>query len=208
MAEEETSLYLIVIVALVAVLGLGLSVASFATHQSMGGMLGGTGSSMMGGAGATTPASTQPGAFEWSVLILSAVFLAAALFLVVRMRATRSPAPTGSPDPSAPAPMVPLTPPSIVPAAPANEPQVTAAPPAPSVAEPTLVKLLDGDERRMYLELRDHGGQMYQRDLVALRIFSKAKVTRVLDKLESKGLVVREAHGMTNRVRLVHLPAR
>jgi len=76
------------------------------------------------------------------------------------------------------------------------------------VAEPTLVKLLDDDERRMYLELRDHGGQMFQRDLVALGVFSKAKVTRVLDKLEAKGLVVREAHGMTNRVRLVNLPAK
>ena len=68
------------------------------------------------------------------------------------------------------------------------------------------MRLLDEDERRMYLELRDHGGQMFQRDLVALRIFSKAKVTRVLDKLEAKGLVVREAHGMTNRVRLVPQP--
>jgi len=55
----------------------------------------------------------------------------------------------------------------------------------------------------MYLELREHGGSMLQRDIVGLGIFSKAKVTRVLDKLEAKGLVRREAHGMTNRVRLV-----
>ena len=55
----------------------------------------------------------------------------------------------------------------------------------------------------MYLELREHGGEMYQRDLVGLGTFSKAKVTRVLDRLEAKGLVVRERHGMTNRVRIV-----
>ena len=60
----------------------------------------------------------------------------------------------------------------------------------------------------MYLELRDHGGEMLQRDLVALGMFSKAKVTRVLDKLEAKGLVVREAHGMTNRVRLTGASAK
>ena len=34
-------------------------------------------------------------------------------------------------------------------------------------------------------------------------MFSKAKVTRVLDRLEAKGLVVRERSGMTNRVRIV-----
>ena len=67
----------------------------------------------------------------------------------------------------------------------------------------TLVKLLDEDERRMYLEIRERGGELLQRDLVALGTFSKSKVTRVLDKLERKGLVVRERHGMTNRVRLV-----
>ena len=66
------------------------------------------------------------------------------------------------------------------------------------------MRLLDEDERRMYLEVRDHGGEMLQRDLVALGTFSKAKVTRVLDRLERKGLVVRERHGMTNRVRIVN----
>ncbi|MGQ0796994.1 MAG: helix-turn-helix transcriptional regulator [Methanobacteriota archaeon] len=65
------------------------------------------------------------------------------------------------------------------------------------------MKLLGEDERRMYLEIRDRGGAVLQRDLVSMGTFSKAKVTRVLDKLERRGLVVRERHGMTNRVRLV-----
>jgi uncharacterized membrane protein len=65
------------------------------------------------------------------------------------------------------------------------------------------MKLLNRDERQMYLEIRNRGGTVLQRDLVALGLWSKAKVTRVLDKLEAKGIVVREAHGMTNRVRIL-----
>ncbi len=38
--------------------------------------------------------------------------------------------------------------------------------------------------------------------LVASGEFSKSKVTRLLDRLESRGLIVRERSGMTNRVRL------
>ena len=204
MAEDDTTLYLLVIVALVAVIGLALSVASFATQQSMGGVMGGGGGMM----GSGSPAGTSgPGAFEWTVLLLSAAFFGLAVIFLLRRRAPESATPV-------------LTPPAATPtAAPRKEVARVAGPAAvepspasprsaPSIAEPTLVKLLDEDERRMYLELRDHGGQMYQRDLVALGTFSKAKVTRVLDKLEAKGLVVREAHGMTNLVRLVSQPAK
>ncbi len=205
MAEDETTFYLLIVVALVAVLGVGLAAASFATQQSMGGMVGIGGNGMMGSGGTTGTAG--PGTFEWAVLLVSAAFFLLAVILLLRGRmpspATPVPAPTRSLDRATPntepAPM----PPSAV--------GVTSPPSPPSpatIAEPTLVKLLDEDERRMYLELRDHGGQMFQRDLVALGIFSKAKVTRVLDKLEAKGLVVREAHGMTNRVRLVSQPTK
>ncbi len=74
--------------------------------------------------------------------------------------------------------------------------------------ELTLVKLLDEDERRLYTFIREHGGEMLQKDIVASRAFSKAKVTRLLDRLERKDLVVRERHGMTNKVRLVTMPPR
>ena len=203
MGEDETTLYLLVIVVIVAVLGLGLAVASFATDESMSRMMGGGGGGMMGGPAAN--ATSTPGGLEWGILVVSAAFLVLAIILIFRGRR-----PQGRRDevlpPSAGAPFVPES-------LRAPEPgDANRAPPAPLptsvVAEPTLVKLLDDDERRMYLELRDHGGQMFQRDIVALGTFSKAKVTRVLDKLEAKGLVVREAHGMTNRVRLVNLPAK
>ncbi len=202
MGEETSTLYILAAVCIVAVLGLGLSVASLVTNESVPGMMGG-GSGMMGTGGGTTGPS-HPGVLEWSILLLSIAFFAIAVVLLVRgrgPRATASPpppmgvgfAPTGSAAP----------PPAVVPGT--ADPAL--AVPAP-VPEPTLVKLLDQDERRMYLEIRDHGGAMLQRDLVASRMFSKAKVTRVLDKLEAKGLVVREAHGMTNQVRLTNLPAR
>jgi uncharacterized membrane protein len=70
-------------------------------------------------------------------------------------------------------------------------------------AEAVIVRTLSEDERRLYLQVRHAGGEVLQRDLVALRMFSKPKVTRLLDKLERKGLVIRERQGATNRVRLV-----
>lgn len=64
------------------------------------------------------------------------------------------------------------------------------------------IRLLSGDERKMFRRIVDEGGEVLQKDLVAVGIFSKAKVTRLLDKLEGKGLVVRERYGATNRVRV------
>ncbi len=211
MADEETSLYLILVVAIVSIVGLALAVSSFATRESVGGMMGG-GGGMMGG---TTGTSTSPpGTLEWALLIVSAAFLMLALGLFV-YRGRRSPVqPPASPASAAAIAPAAVPPPAegAVPAPPTPAVPTQRPPPdpalAPPVAEPTLVRLLNDDERRMYLEIRDHGGAMLQRDLVALGTFSKAKVTRVLDKLEAKGLVVREAHGMTNRVRLVPQPAR
>ena len=197
MAEDETTLYVLVIVIVVAVLGFGLAAASFVTRESIGGMMGGGGGGMMGGTGAAN-APTGPGGLEWVILLVSAAFLLSAVVLLMRSRRPHAKAqetaplgPTVTPTPEVGAAPVPL-----------------AVASASRVPEPTLVRLLDEDEKRMYLELRDHGGEMFQRDIVALGTFSKAKVTRVLDKLEAKGLVVREAHGMTNRVRLVNQPTK
>ncbi len=203
MAEDQTALILLVIVAVVAVVGLALSVASFATDESMTTMMGPGGGMMQNH---TTTAST-PGAFEWAVLILSTAVLVVVLALILRGRthAAYSPAVSEAPQPVAVAAPSAAPPVASAPAAALEEPTSQALPPAApaAVGEPVLVRLLSEDERRMYLELRDHGGMMLQRDIVALGIFSKAKVTRVLDRLEAKGIVVREAHGMTNRVRIV-----
>ena len=68
--------------------------------------------------------------------------------------------------------------------------------------EAAVLKALEEDERRLYLLIREGGGQVLQRELVANGSFSKSKITRLLDKLERKGLVVRERSGATNRIRL------
>ncbi len=189
MARDETPI-LLLIVALFALLGIALTAASLASHQSMWGMMGGgmMGNGMMGDGASVDPG---PGGFEWAILLVSAGFFAAALLLIYRART----APMAAVVPPLPPPWAPSPSPAAVPSGSphAEEP----------ISELTLVRLLDEDERRMYLEIREHGGQMYQRELVAKGDFSKAKVTRVLDKLERRGLVVRERHGMTNRVRIV-----
>ncbi len=199
MATEDNLVYVLLIVAVVAVFGLALSLSSFVTDRSMMGSGG-----MMGGPGGTGTAATGPGPLEWTVLILSVAFFALAVVLLLRGRGARTDAAMNMPSVTAApaATMEPIASESTpVPVSTATVAAPAAPAPAP-VPEPTLVKLLDEDERRMYLEIRAHGGTMLQRDLVASRMFSKAKVTRVLDKLEAKGVVVREAHGMTNRVRL------
>ncbi len=73
--------------------------------------------------------------------------------------------------------------------------------------EDLAIRLLDGDERRLMRVIVQARGDILQRDLVRLTSFSDAKVSRLLDRLEERGLVVRERHGMTNRVRLtLHEP--
>ena len=215
MADTPSSFYLLVAVAVVAILGIGIAAASFVTDESVGRMMGGGyGGGMMGGTTGTTTSASTPGTLEWTLFILSAAFLGLAITLLFRSQRGPRESTASVPPPPAGAPAVVAAPPVPMPAAavPRETPSEGAAPPAHApvgpVAEPTLVRLLNDDERRMYLEIRGHGGEMLQRDLVALGMFSKAKVTRVLDKLEAKGIVVREAHGMTNRVRLVGGAAR
>jgi len=64
------------------------------------------------------------------------------------------------------------------------------------------IRLLDGDERRMMKVIVEAKGSVLQRDLVRITAFSEAKVSRLLDRLEERGLVRRERQGMANRVRL------
>ena len=75
------------------------------------------------------------------------------------------------------------------------------APTGPEL-EDLVIRLLDGDERRLMRVILEHRGDVLQRDLIGATAFSDAKVSRLLDRLEERGLVVRERQGMTNRVRL------
>lgn len=83
----------------------------------------------------------------------------------------------------------------------------TVLPPVPSESstrelEHVVLRLLDGDEQEVMRVLLTNHGELLQRDLVRSTSFSDAKVSRLLDKLEGRGLVVRERQGMTNRVRV------
>lgn len=103
---------------------------------------------------------------------------------------------------------VPTEPPSIRRA----EPPLTVPPELPSTVGPVepatggdntlILRLLNGDERTVFRSLVDAGGEQLQRDIVAGTKMSDAKVSRVLDRLEEKGLVVRERKGMGNVVRI------
>ena len=61
-------------------------------------------------------------------------------------------------------------------------------------------RLLDGDKRKVFSKIVESGGEILQSDLHLQTSFSKAKITRILDYLELKGLIVRKSYGMTNKV--------
>jgi len=184
MAEDRTMESFALVVAILALGGIVFVAVSFAVQRSVWGMMGGGG--MHDG---QVPAD-GPGVLEWGALAASLALFAASVAILWRGRAAGT----------QPMPPPPIEHPA---AAPSPPPNATSPPAVEPISELTLVKLLGEDERRMYLEIRERGGEVLQRDLVALGTFSKAKVTRVLDKLESKGLIVRERSGMTNRVRIV-----
>lgn len=58
---------------------------------------------------------------------------------------------------------------------------------------------LDTEERKIYNILKNNNG-IYQSDLIKETGLSKVKITRVLDKLESKGIIERRRRGMTNAI--------
>ncbi|MCK4367020.1 MAG: hypothetical protein KAW84_03635 [Thermoplasmata archaeon] len=82
-------------------------------------------------------------------------------------------------------------------------PSETASPPdeEPSVSfEQMALRLLEGDERRVYRKVVEAGGEILQKDIVSEVPFSKAKVSRIIDKLEERGLISKERHGYTNKI--------
>lgn len=62
------------------------------------------------------------------------------------------------------------------------------------------LRLLDGDEKRVFGEILESGGEILQKDLPIQLHFPKAKITRILDQLENKGLIIRKRFGMTNKI--------
>lgn len=66
------------------------------------------------------------------------------------------------------------------------------------------VKTLEQDEKKIYDMIVNSDGFIFQNELKEKLGFSKVKVTRLLDKLEGKGLVERRRRGMSNAVVLKH----
>jgi hypothetical protein len=62
------------------------------------------------------------------------------------------------------------------------------------------LKSLQSDERKVYDLIVDADGFMFQNDLMNKTGYSKVKISRILDKLELKGIVERRRRGMANIV--------
>lgn len=115
-------------------------------------------------------------AYMWLLVLLPTAALGVAIYALVRMRQNTAP------PPAAPAPV--------------SHSALEAAP----QLDPSHRRLLDADEQRLYDLVVARNGDVPQGDLVPLSGFSKAKVSRVIDRLEQKGLVLRVRRGMGNRV--------
>jgi len=62
------------------------------------------------------------------------------------------------------------------------------------------VRTLTGDEKLVYEKIIASNGVMFQSDLVEQSGFPKAKVSRILDRMEASGLVERKRRGMANAI--------
>ncbi|MFQ6120608.1 MAG: helix-turn-helix transcriptional regulator [Methanosarcinales archaeon] len=62
------------------------------------------------------------------------------------------------------------------------------------------VKSLQGEEEKIYQIISDADGSIFQSDIVNKTGFSKVKVSRILDRLETKGIVERRRRGMSNLI--------
>jgi predicted transcriptional regulator/TM2 domain-containing membrane protein YozV len=67
-----------------------------------------------------------------------------------------------------------------------------------------IIKEMDEDEKQLFEEILKAEGTIFQSDLVEKTGLNKVKVTRILDRLEGRGLVERRRRGMTNVVILKH----
>jgi uncharacterized membrane protein len=59
--------------------------------------------------------------------------------------------------------------------------------------------MLEGDEKILFKEIIDNN-EILQRELILKTGFSEPKVSRLLDKLERRGLILRRRDGMGNRI--------
>ena len=60
------------------------------------------------------------------------------------------------------------------------------------------VATLSEEEKKAYDYIKGHEGSAYQSDIMKEMQWSKVQTTRILDKLETKGILERKRRGMTN----------
>ena len=60
------------------------------------------------------------------------------------------------------------------------------------------INKLDEEEKLLYNKILEKDGSIYQSDLVRDLGYTKVKVTRLLDRLETKNVIERKRRGMTN----------
>ncbi len=73
--------------------------------------------------------------------------------------------------------------------------------PAAAVKAPRVeVKSLSPEEKGLYSLIEEAEGAIFQAELVERSGYSKVKVSRILDRLEGRGLIERKRRGMTNMV--------
>lgn len=65
-----------------------------------------------------------------------------------------------------------------------------------------IMNLLKGDEKIVYQEIVKSNGEMLQNQLVLRTNWSKVKITRIIQSLFLKGLIIKERHGLTNKIKL------
>jgi len=67
-----------------------------------------------------------------------------------------------------------------------------------------MLNTLKEDQKKIYYLIESSDGAIFQSEIVEKTDFSKVKVSRILDKLEGKGLVIRRRRGMSNVIILKH----
>ena len=66
----------------------------------------------------------------------------------------------------------------------------------------TILKLLSGEERKVVRKILEGHGRIPQVEITYLEGYTKVKAHRILDSLERKGIVTKEALGKTRIVKL------
>ncbi|MCC7570734.1 MarR family transcriptional regulator [Candidatus Micrarchaeota archaeon] len=82
--------------------------------------------------------------------------------------------------------------------------RIKSAPKQKNITKEYMLKNLGEDEKQIFEKIIESEGSIFQSDLVDKTKFTKVKVSRILDKLEGKGIIERKRRGMTNVVILKH----